>query len=119
MKKTRRSPLLAAPVLAAALAAIAAAIPSTPAAATAPALVDYQGVLRSASGAPLNGTYDMVFRFVDAPSGGTLLLTDLHTGPDGVLVSHGLFSAVLGAGTSEPLSTTFSASVVAASANVS
>jgi len=102
MKKTRRSSLLAAPVVAAALTAIAAAIPATRAAATAPALVDYQGVLRSASGAPLNGTYDMVFRFVDAPSGGTLLLTDLHTGPDGVLVSHGLFSVVLGAGTLSP-----------------
>ena len=44
----------------------------------------------------------MVFRFVDAPTAGTLLLTDLHTGPDGVVVSHGLFSTVLGAGTLSP-----------------
>lgn len=67
-----------------------------------PGVVNYQGVLRSASGAPLSGTYDMIFRFVDEPSGGTLLLTDYHTGPNGVVVTGGLFSAVLGAGTLSP-----------------
>ena len=90
---------------AAAVTILAAAAPlpfEARAAAVAPALVDYQGVLRSASGAPLNGTFDMVFRFVDAPAGGTLLLTDLHTGPDGIVVSRGLFSAVLGGGTLSP-----------------
>ena len=70
--------------------------------ATPPGLVTYQGVLRSAAGAPLNGTYDLVFRFVDAPIGGTLLLTDLHTGPSGVVVSGGLFSTLLGGGTLSP-----------------
>jgi hypothetical protein len=35
-------------------------------AATPPALVHYQGVLRNASGAPLDGTYDMIFRFTTA-----------------------------------------------------
>lgn len=98
MKRTRSAAYHAAAAVVAAIMATS----TTMDAATPPALVDYQGVLRSASGAPLNGTYDMVFRFVDAPSGGTLLLTDLHTGPDGIVVSHGLFSVVLGAGTLAP-----------------
>ena len=67
-----------------------------------PALVGYQGVLRDASDRPLNGTYDLIFRFVDAPSGGTLLLTDYHTGPSGVVVSGGLFATFLGGGMLSP-----------------
>jgi len=73
-----------------------------PAAATPPALVNYQGVLRDAAGAPQTGSFDMVFRFYDQSSGGTLLLTDTHdTGaPSGqVVVTNGLFTAQLGAGT--------------------
>jgi len=31
-----------------------------------PALINYQGVLRDASGDPRNGAFDMVFRFFDA-----------------------------------------------------
>lgn len=85
-----------------ALALLAAASIPTSRAATPPGLVSYQGVLRSASGAPLNATYDMIFRFVDAPSGGTLLLTDYHTGPNGVVVTGGLFTAQLGGGTLAP-----------------
>lgn len=77
-------------------------IPSATPAAVPPSLVNYQGVLRSSTGSPLNGTYDMIFRFVDAPAGGTLLLTDLHTGPNGVIVDRGLFTAVLGGGTISP-----------------
>lgn len=67
-----------------------------------PMLVNYQGVLRDASDRPLNGTYDMVFRFVASPSGGTLLLTDYHTGPNAVALSSGLFSTMLGGGTLAP-----------------
>ena len=67
-----------------------------------PGLVGYQGVLRSADGAPLDGSYDMIFRFTDAPVGGTLLLTDLHTGPDAVVVQRGLFTTLLGGGTLAP-----------------
>jgi hypothetical protein len=67
-----------------------------------PGLISYQGVLRDASDRPLTGTYDMIFRFVDAASGGTLLLTDYHTGPNGVVVSGGLFTAYLGGGMLSP-----------------
>lgn len=70
--------------------------------ATPPALVNYQGVLRDASGAPLTGNYNMVFRFYSASSGGTFLLMDTHNAaaPSGqVSVSNGLFTAQLGAGT--------------------
>ena len=49
------------------LAALAAPAAPVFALATPTGLVNYQGVLRSAAGAPLSGTYDMVFRFVDAP----------------------------------------------------
>ena len=34
-------------------------------AATPPALINYQGVLRNAAGVPSTGTFDMVFRFYD------------------------------------------------------
>src|SRR6266702_161574 len=49
-----------------------------------PALINYQGVLRSASNAPLNGTFDMVFRFYDDLTGGNEILVDSHTGPGSV-----------------------------------
>ncbi len=82
------------------LAAVAAAIPIS--AAVPPGLVTYQGVIRNAAGSPLDGSYDMVFRFTDAPSAGTLLLTDYHTGPNHVTVTGGLFTTLLGAGTLSP-----------------
>ncbi len=63
-----------------------------------PALINYQGVLRSASNAPLNGTFDMVFRFYDDLTGGNEILVDSHTGPGSVTVTNGLFSAQLGGG---------------------
>lgn len=71
-------------------------------AATPPALINYQGVLRDVSGNPSTGSYDMIFRFYDASSSGNLLLTDTHNAaaPSGqVAASAGLFSAQLGAGT--------------------
>ena len=48
-----------------------------------PEFLSYQGVLRDDLDKPLDGPYDMVFRFYDAPgdatcAGGTLLLTDAH-----------------------------------------
>ncbi len=72
------------------------------AAATPPALVNYQGVLRDGTGAPQAGSFDMVFRFYNLVTAGTLLLTDTHNAaaPSGqVAVANGLFTAQLGAGT--------------------
>ena len=66
-----------------------------------PPTVNYQGVLRSATDAPLSGTYDMTFRFMDAASGGTEILVDRHQASSGnaVTVSGGLFNVELGGGT--------------------
>jgi hypothetical protein len=47
----------------------------------------------------LDGSYDLVFKFYDAPSAGALLLTDRHAAPnDPVSVSAALFSVLLGNG---------------------
>ena len=64
------------------------------------ALVNYQGVLRNASNAPLSGTFDMVFRFYDAMAGGNEILVDSHTAVGGspITVSGGLFNVQLGSG---------------------
>jgi hypothetical protein len=68
--------------------------------ATPPSLVNYQGVLRSATGAPLTGSYDMRFTFYSSSSGGDQILIDSHTvalsAP--VTVTGGLFSVALGSG---------------------
>src|SRR5215467_14422306 len=66
-----------------------------------PTLVNYQGVLRDASDKPRNGTFDMVFRFYDAPTAGNEILVDSHTGGGGnaVTVTGGLFNVQLGGGT--------------------
>jgi hypothetical protein len=68
--------------------------------ATPPDLINYQGVLRDASDRPLDGDYDMVFRFYNAETGGDEILIDRHTAGDSepVTVSGGLFSVPLGAG---------------------
>ena len=69
-------------------------------AATPPALVNYQGVLRNAADKPQSGTYDMTFRFFDAQTAGNEILVDAHTGGgSAVTVANGLFSAALGGGT--------------------
>ena len=64
------------------------------------ALVNYQGVLRNASNAPLSGTFDMVFRFYDTMTGGNEILVDSHSAVGGspVTVSGGLFNVQLGSG---------------------
>jgi len=66
-----------------------------------PTLVNYQGVLRDASDKPRTGTFDMVFRFFDAPSAGNEILVDSHTGGGGnaVNATGGLFNVQLGGGT--------------------
>jgi hypothetical protein len=70
-----------------------------------PELVNYQGVLRDAAGAPLDGSFDMVFRLYDSDggstcTGGTLLLADSHlaAGTGAVQVTDGLFNVRLGSG---------------------
>jgi hypothetical protein len=67
-------------------------------AATPPALLNYQGVLRNATNVPLSGSFDMVFRFQDI--GGNEVLVDSHTAASGgqVAVSGGLFNVQLGGG---------------------
>ena len=79
-----------------------------PWAASPPSLLNYQGVLRSASGAPEEGVFDMVFAFYNSDgatflpcpaTGGTLLFTDSQMD---VPVSGGLFSVQLGGGVLTP-----------------
>ncbi len=61
-------------------------------------LLNYQGVLRDGSGAPLSGTFDMVFSFHDDAAAGNEILVDSHTGAAAVTVSTGLFNVTLGGG---------------------
>jgi len=69
-------------------------------AATPPGRINYQGVLRDASGNPLDGPHDMIFRFFDADTAGSEILIDAHLTINGqaVTVSGGLFSVALGSG---------------------
>ncbi|HKQ98805.1 MAG TPA: hypothetical protein VJV75_13085, partial [Candidatus Polarisedimenticolia bacterium] len=81
------------------LALVVTALQAT--AATPPALVNYQGVLRNAQDLPQNGSFDMTFRFFDAQTAGNEILVDAHTGGGGnpVTVTDGLFTVQLGGGT--------------------
>ena len=67
-------------------------------AAAPPSMMNYQGVLRDATDQPLDGSYDITFRFFDAAALGNEILIDAHTGVDAVVVDNGLFSAGLGTG---------------------
>ena len=74
-------------------------------AATPPELVNFEGVLRDASGVPETGTKDMEFLFYDTNGGascpavgGTLLLMDKHLAAGGVTITDGLFNVELGGG---------------------
>jgi hypothetical protein len=66
--------------------------------ATPPARINYQGVLRDASGNPLSGSQTMTFRFYDAASGGNVLWEETYsaTYPPQITVSSGLFTVSLG-----------------------
>lgn len=65
-----------------------------------PDRLNFEGVLRSASSAPLTGSYDMVFRLWGAATGGDEILVDSHTFASGtqVSVTGGLFNTELGGG---------------------
>ena len=71
-------------------------------AASPPEYINYQGVLRDASDRPLDGSFDMIFRFYSAPIDGTLLLLDGHTDVQAVPVSRGLFDVAIGSGAIGP-----------------
>jgi hypothetical protein len=91
------------PARSAFLVGLSAALLAAPVAraATPPALVNYQGVLRDAANKPLSGSFDMTFGFWSAPTGGDEVLRDGHTISDAVgpvVVSNGLFNVALGSG---------------------
>ncbi|MCA9366634.1 hypothetical protein KC887_00010, partial [Candidatus Kaiserbacteria bacterium] len=67
--------------------------------------ISFYGTLQNSSGTNLSGTYDMVFRFYTAPTGGTLLDTSTHTSGNGnpVTVYNGEFSVLLGSGAGNAL----------------
>lgn len=89
-------------------------------AATPPQYVNYQSILRDASGNALSGTYGMTFSFYDAPSGGNLLLADAHlaSGTGAVTVDNGLFNVPLGGGSLTPGAETAIAGVFASHSEV-
>jgi hypothetical protein len=66
--------------------------------------IAYQGRLADAAGAPLTGTYNMIFRLYDVATGGTPLWSEQWTGTNGVRVSDGLFNVMLGSLTAIPSS---------------
>lgn len=70
--------------------------------ATSTGTIAYQGRLADSAGAPLTGTYNMIFRLYDAASAGTPLWEEQWTGPNSVRVSDGLFNVMLGSLTPIP-----------------
>jgi hypothetical protein len=62
------------------------------AAAGVPNFITYQGRLKGSDGVAVDGTYDFIFGFYDAASGGTLLATENETG---VTVDDGYFAVNL------------------------
>lgn len=70
------------------------------AAATPPATLSYQGVLRNGSNVALSGAFDMVFSFCDAPVAGNVILVDAHqaAASKAIVVTGGLFDTELGGG---------------------
>jgi len=73
-------------------------------ASTSTGAIAYQGRLADASGNPLSGAYDMTFRLYAAATGGAALWTEAWSGANGVTVSEGLFSVMLGSLTPIPQS---------------
>ena len=64
-------------------------------AATPPATVNFEGVLRDQNGNPLSGTYGMIFRFMNASTFGDEIMTNQQLNANAVTVSGGLFNVAL------------------------
>jgi len=68
--------------------------------AAAPDKLSYQGKLTDSAGAPLNGTYKIVFRIYDASGGGNKLWEEIYdpalSGSRGVSINQGVFNELLG-----------------------
>ena len=67
--------------------------------------IAYQGRLADSAGAPLTGTYNMIFRLYSAAGGGVPLWEEPWIGTSEVSVSDGLFNVMLGSLTPIPQST--------------
>jgi len=66
--------------------------------ASVPELINYQGRLKDSAGTPLDGvSVVLTFRFYDAETGGTLLLTMVQ---NSVQVTEGVFNVLIGSGAS-------------------
>ena len=65
-------------------------------------LLSYQGYLTDAGGTPLDGEVGITFRLYSAPTGGSALWSETHTGGNAVPVSDGLFNVMLGSLTPIP-----------------
>lgn len=77
-------------------------VASTTTTSTTSDLFSFQGMLANALGAPVNSKVNITFRLYAAPTGGTALWTEAHTGTNGVPVSDGLFHVLLGSLTPIP-----------------
>jgi hypothetical protein len=77
---------------------------NAPRAFTSTGTIAYQGRLANASGSPVTGTYNMLFRLYNASSGGTPLWEEYWMGSNSVSVSNGLFNVMLGSLTAIPQS---------------
>ena len=64
-----------------------------------PHKMNYQGYLTNAAGVPVNGTLQMVFSIYNVSSGGSPLWTETHS----VTVSQGVYSVILGEGSTPNL----------------
>jgi hypothetical protein len=59
-----------------------------------PHLINYQGKLTDGAGNPLNGNYNLTFKIYNVENGGSVLWSETQ---NGVAVSDGIFSVILGA----------------------
>src|SRR5262249_47332512 len=75
----------------------AASLSGAAALADVPRLISYQGRLTNASGQPLAGPVNLVFKLYDAATGGSILFTETQ---NSVALTNGIFAIALGSQTS-------------------